>query len=142
MRTESATMPQSPYEIELHGEFASVLLYENVEAIAGQDESETERFAYDFYRIDGLRNRPSLIDLIDRNLDEWLNLAKETEYGKLASFIRDERNIMLAETDWTQVTDAPLTKAKVKAYKEYRQALRDIPQQDGFPYEVEWPKEV
>lgn len=139
MKTESVTMPQSPYEIELNGEFASVLLYENVEIITNQDEPEAEKYIYDFYRIDGLRNRPSLIESVENNLEGWLNLAKETEYGKLADPIRDQRNALLAETDWTQATDAPLGKEDVKAYREYRQALRDIPQQDGFPYEVEWP---
>jgi hypothetical protein len=43
------------------------------------------------------------------------------------SELRLIRNALLAETDWTQVSDAPLTKAKKDKYKSYRKALRDLP---------------
>lgn len=49
---------------------------------------------------------------------------------------RDLRDKLLAECDWTQVADAPVDQA---AWSDYRQALRDIPQQDGFPKNVVWP---
>jgi hypothetical protein len=41
--------------------------------------------------------------------------------------LRSIRNTLLAHTDWTQVSDAPLTKAKKDKYKSYRKALRDLP---------------
>lgn len=48
-----------------------------------------------------------------------------------------ERSRLLAESDWTQLPDVPLaTKA---AWATYRQALRDITGQPGFPAVVEWP---
>ena len=50
--------------------------------------------------------------------------------------IRANRDSLLAESDWTQVADAPVDKA---AWATYRQALRDIPSQVGFPNEVTWP---
>jgi hypothetical protein len=50
--------------------------------------------------------------------------------------IREERDAKLAATDWTQVADAPVDQA---AWATYRQALRDIPAQEGFPSEVVWP---
>lgn len=52
--------------------------------------------------------------------------------------IRSKRNALLAESDWTQVADAPVDQS---AWAAYRQALRDIPQQAGFPYNVTWPTE-
>lgn len=55
--------------------------------------------------------------------------------------IRNERNLRLAYTDWTQLPDAPLTAEQKSAYAEYRQALRDIPEQAGFPDAIEWPEE-
>lgn len=55
-----------------------------------------------------------------------------------ASTVRDDRNAKLSESDWTQVADAPVDKA---AWATYRQALRDIPSQAGFPNEVTWPTE-
>jgi hypothetical protein len=72
------------------------------------------------------------------------------EYGAVAEFvpyvptqeekaaaIRAERDALLAATDWTQLPDVP--ESIRDAYAVYRQALRDIPQQSGFPDVVEWP---
>jgi len=43
---------------------------------------------------------------------------------------------LLSDSDWTQVADAPVDQA---AWAVYRQALRDITDQEGFPYSVNWP---
>lgn len=53
-----------------------------------------------------------------------------------ADEIRARRNRLLTSSDWTQVADAPVDQA---AWAAYRQALRDIPQQSGFPANVTWP---
>ena len=51
--------------------------------------------------------------------------------------VREERNAKLASSDWTQALDIP--EATRTAWATYRQALRDIPAQPGFPDEVTWP---
>lgn len=56
--------------------------------------------------------------------------------SKHAELIRADRDIRLANSDWTQVADAPVDKA---AWATYRQALRDVPLQSGFPWDVTWP---
>ena len=53
-----------------------------------------------------------------------------------AAEVRAERNTKLAATDWTQITDATADKA---AWAIYRQALRDITTQAGFPQTITWP---
>jgi hypothetical protein len=53
-----------------------------------------------------------------------------------AAQIRAERNSMLAASDWTQLADSTADKA---AWATYRQALRDITAQAGFPWTVDWP---
>lgn len=53
-----------------------------------------------------------------------------------AAEVRSERNAKLVASDWTQVADAPVDKA---AWAVYRQALRDITAQDGFPWNINWP---
>ena len=53
-----------------------------------------------------------------------------------AAAVRAERNSLLASSDWTQVADAPVDKA---AWATYRQALRDITAQAGFPWTIDWP---
>lgn len=54
----------------------------------------------------------------------------------MAADIRSQRNALLSSCDWTQVSDAP---ANQPAWAAYRQALRDIPSQPGFPWDVQWP---
>ena len=49
-----------------------------------------------------------------------------------------DRNKRLADCDWTQLSDAPVSAAP---WASYRQALRDISDQSGFPWEIEWPEE-
>ena len=56
---------------------------------------------------------------------------------KASATVRAERNRLLAASDWTQLLDIPETTRAVWAV--YRQALRDIPQQEGFPHSVVWP---
>lgn len=50
--------------------------------------------------------------------------------------VRYERNALLTESDWTQLSDSPVD---TPAWGTYRQALRDIPSQAGFPFDVTWP---
>lgn len=66
----------------------------------------------------------------------------------LAAAARAKRNILLAESDWTQVADmnsvdaegvAVLSPAKIVEWKTYRQALRDVPEQEDFPDPITWP---
>jgi len=51
--------------------------------------------------------------------------------------VRAQRSQLLAQTDWTQAADVP--QATKDKWAPYRQALRDVPQQEGFPYNVTWP---
>lgn len=55
-------------------------------------------------------------------------------------FAKRERDKLLAETDWTQVVDTPLTDQKRDRYKKYRQELRDISKQKSFPHNIIWPQ--
>lgn len=55
----------------------------------------------------------------------------------ITSRVREERNAKLAASDWTQALDIP--EATRSAWATYRQTLRDIPAQSGFPDEVTWP---
>ena len=66
----------------------------------------------------------------------------ETDYkasidASVAAGVRASRDNKLAECDWTQFDDSPLKAAS--AWTTYRQALRDIPAQSGFPHTVTWP---
>lgn len=63
------------------------------------------------------------------------DLILELEKEKV--LVRLKRNQLLAASDWTQSPDIP--QATRESYTAYRQALRDVPQQEGFPQQVIWP---
>ncbi|EDM72236.1 hypothetical protein RAZWK3B_08301 [Roseobacter sp. AzwK-3b] len=56
----------------------------------------------------------------------------------LAAQVRAERDLRLMQTDWIYLPDVTPPE-DIADWKAYRQALRDVPQQEGFPGEVVWP---
>lgn len=66
--------------------------------------------------------------------DEQLGIRQAAQ----AAVVRQERNSRLAASDWTQLPDAAVDQ---QAWNQYRQALRDVPQQAGFPMAIDWPSE-
>lgn len=100
------------------------------------------------YRVDGTEDNDGFIcqavkhDYISGNFTEinecpdWkIQLEKEV----LSLDVRSERNNLLSNTDHLIQSDYPLSDEKKQEIKVYRQALRDIPQQDGFPENIVWP---
>ena len=63
----------------------------------------------------------------------------QKESDGLADSIRIQRDGLLTQSDWTQLPDSPLSTADKEAWATYRQALRDITAQTGFPYQITWP---
>lgn len=57
---------------------------------------------------------------------------------QLAHDVRAKRDSALNASDWTQTADNPI--ANKAAWATYRQALRDIPGQPGFPTTITWPQ--
>jgi len=53
--------------------------------------------------------------------------------------VRQERDRLITETDWTQTLDCPLPDEKKTEFLAYRQSLRDIPQTYTNPDDVVWP---
>ena len=56
-----------------------------------------------------------------------------------AAEAREKRNALIAETDFLVMPDYPLDAEKKGAVLAYRQALRDVPEQAGFPRQIDWP---
>jgi len=69
----------------------------------------------------------------------WFNPENTPEKikDKQASAARQKRDFLLNQTDWTQSADVPQPIKDKWAL--YRQALRDVPQQAGFPENIIWP---
>lgn len=58
---------------------------------------------------------------------------------ELAIKVRAERNMKITETDYYMMADYPSNPQNLEELKVYRQALRDLPKQEGFPRDVRWP---
>ena len=67
--------------------------------------------------------------------EEQLQEMTLSDTSGLTRIIRNQRDALLAETDWWAVADRTMTQAEI----DYRQALRDVPAQAGFPENVTWP---
>ena len=74
-------------------------------------------------------------EMDDAEYAEWVSKADEREAAQ-ASAQRAIRNQLLSKCDWTQVADAPVNR---ELWAPYRQQLRDVTQQPGFPHGIEWP---
>lgn len=80
-----------------------------------------------------LGEKPSDSHFFNYTTRLWESDAKLAETS-----VRTKRDALLSASDWTQLPDVPLeTKA---LWATYRQALRDITDQTGFPFDVVWPE--
>jgi len=70
------------------------------------------------------------------SISEMDDEAKAAKDAAQATAVRADRDRRLADSDWTQVADAPVNQA---AWATYRQGLRDVPAQAGFPWDITWP---
>ena len=68
------------------------------------------------------------------DMDDESKTAKDAEQAKSVRTTRDEK---LKATDWRFRSDMNPS----QEWKEYCQALRDLPNQAGFPYDMTWPTE-
>lgn len=143
------------FELRQDNNECLVLLTENVqEKIVPGDEGEPEtEYSFDRYTIT-VPYRDNLEQDVASAPEKWLLIAKEKEIEELSAEIRKKRNELLAESDnafcidrichdisdistttftekLRELSESPITK--------YRQALRDITEQEGFPYNVIWP---
>ena len=72
--------------------------------------------------------------------EAWQGEVTVEEVPETADEIRARRDRLLAATDWAVLPDSPLDARSLEAVKTYRQALRDVPQQEHFPGAITWPR--
>ena len=111
------------------------------------DESLQEEFGIDMIFEGPQKQGPppysyTYRDGIEKIGDKWYTKYtigqrdREEIDNQYAENIRNRRDILIKESDWRAVSDRELE----PEWKEYRQALRDISKQKGFPHQVEWPE--
>lgn len=72
----------------------------------------------------------------------WLDGSWVWDVTELLGLVRQDRDLKLSQCDWTQMPDSPLTATQKTAWADYRQALRDLPQNVGeitSLADVVWP---
>lgn len=107
-----------------------IYVRENIEEETISTEgSETTGYIADEYFM-------TLLHPATGSYEEYLSSAKAMEIESLSSIARERRDKLLSETDYLALSDQILT----ESMKKYRQDLRDIPEQSGFPYEINWPE--
>lgn len=96
-------------------------------------------YVYDVYRLSSWRWRETLEADIETHYEDWKEAAYRVEYTALSDSIRAERDKLLAASDPRVLEDFPQTTEDRAAWLAYRQTLRDLPEQAGFPFTATWP---
>lgn len=79
---------------------------------------------------------------IATTVEEIPQPTEEEKRKKKEAEVRTQRNALIAKTDYLLAPDYPISAKDLEKVKAYRQALRDVPSQEGFPDNVVWPDEV
>ena len=86
---------------------------------------------------------PTFIDTVENGVtttaaehEAAYKASKDAEQAKSVRQIRDDK---LKETDWIVIKNLELNANIPAVWEIYRQALRDVPTQAGFPWTVTWP---
>lgn len=97
--------------------------------------------------IFGLKGfKDKLADLSWVGMDDkgWVEISPDpepvvVEPESTADAVRNERNNLLSQSDWTMMSDVAMTAATKDSWTEYRRLLRDITLQASFPDDITWP---
>lgn len=159
MKHES-TFKQPKYIFEpLEGGRVRVTFFANETPVEREDGTHYE---YDKY-VTETTDRPALEEIVSGALDDWIAACASEEVQKAAAAVRTVRDRLLSESDAKMLLDrmgldlpdnitattmlkafkdfvAALKTAVAGDWAKYRQDLRDITDQPGFPFEVQWPK--
>lgn len=140
----------------------AILIHREYVGDGDPTEDGTPKYIYDVYEIETEKD-PRYEKMSAKDFGD---LVKKLCYDKAASEVRKVRNEMLTESDQYMTLDRGLKFEKLRDgdvtatnmlmifidlvrglrsilygdLARYRQSLRDLPEQDGFPYNIEYPK--
>ena len=125
---------------EVVNRFESDIVFEGPQATGGTVYQYSQRDGVE-QGEDGKWYTKYILGPVFTDNDEATAAEQEAAYKAMkdaeqAASVRTTRGEKLKDSDWTQVADAPVDKA---AWATYRQALRDISAQSGFPWAIQWP---
>lgn len=92
-------------------------------------------YTLDMSDTDMTINNNDLLSLIGTDFAAYVAPTSDETNAALAADVRADRNARLAASDWMASQDVTMS----DDWRTYRQALRDLPAQAGFPTSVTWP---
>jgi hypothetical protein len=97
-------------------------------------------YSADFYYVD-VENKTAIAFSAQPTNTKWDWATKQWVPDPTTAIFEmtRKRERLLIDSDWTQIPNGPLTLEKKEAWATYRQALRDIPEQSGYPLNIVWP---
>jgi hypothetical protein len=125
---------------EINGQIIRIVQTDNIESQLQDNESYLDGSIDDsaYYIQNGvpvaIPPKPDQYSVFDYTTKQWV----QNEKIAIAS-VSQKRQKLLYLSDWTQIPNNPLTTVQQEAWATYRQELRDIPQQSGYPFNVVWP---
>lgn len=156
-KTYYRTMPPDVEVKNVGNKYTIIFLRENITKEPDLEEGESS-YSADEYVIKS-RFDPNFSKRILSNKKSWFDFAKNQDYDKAARKVREKRNALLAESDKEMVLDRlGVSQPSGSAFSDwlsflqrissvmfgemarYRQELRDITKQEGFPYDVKFPE--
>ena len=165
MKVQNSVKPEKRFSIEkVENGKCAVLFFDNIQeeivdvpTLEDEPTSQNKIYTYDVYTAE-VDYRENLAEEIEANIEKWLKFVKDKDYEKAAAEVRAVRNKLLEDTDAEMCLDRmglempegtsftswinflkTLATAITGKMAKYRQALRDITKQEGFPYNVVWP---
>lgn len=103
-------------------------------------ESDTEPEFYTRW-VHTPADSPDNVATKDADVGDIAIYLTDAEYDTvLAASARQKRDRLIAVTDYLVTPDYPIEPDRLAKVKIYRQALRDIPEQSGFPRSITWPE--
>ena len=150
IHAEGPIIIEYPYSIEKlrsdnpETSFPAVMSEEELNAWGVYSVEEQKPPAYN-ERLESISLKgPELNSEIGQWVAKWGKKSHTAEEIKLitkaeSSIVRTQRNNLLQKSDYTQLNDFPGTESDKLKNQTYRQALRDLPNQEGFPWELSWP---
>lgn len=164
-KTYSDIRPEKNFSIEnIENGKCTVLFFDNIKEevqevsnIENTEIAEKKIYSYDTYSLE-VPYRENLKEVIEADINNWLKDVKQKSYDIVAAEVRAKRDNLLQETDPEMCLDRiglevpegssftvwisflkKIGDVVTGKMSKYRQALRDIPEQEGFPYNVVWP---
>lgn len=124
------------YRVIYNTETGQILMNKNLSDSAVQELcNSNENWAYINGAVDSIGERVV-------NLDTLKIERRQRRIPAVADLIREKRKLLLQGCDWTQTADSPLSEEKKAAWAAYRQALRDLPDEQGGVNSIDdvvWP---